>query len=110
MHKYQITARNLYCNFLKSVGHDEKDWCTLDLMREHNVDSYIVQGEEGKEGGVPQCNTWKGYNQGGRCIFICHRRGGFNRGRGTIICYNCNQPGNLAQDYLNPCTTCNYCL
>jgi hypothetical protein len=78
------------------VGHDEKDCHTLDLMREHTTDAYKVQGEEGSEGGVPQYNTLRGYNQGGRGGFKGQGRGGFNRGRGPIICYNCNQPGNLA--------------
>jgi hypothetical protein len=31
------------------------------------------------------------------------------RGRGQIIFYNCAQPGHLARDCQNPCTTCNYC-
>jgi hypothetical protein len=38
----------------------------------------------------------------------------FGRGRGRggigpIIWHNCKQPGNLARDYPNPCTTCTYC-
>jgi hypothetical protein len=28
--------------------------------------------------------------------------------RGPIICYNYTQPGHLARDCQNPCTTCNY--
>jgi hypothetical protein len=31
------------------------------------------------------------------------------RGRGQIICYSCAQPGHLARDCQNPCTTCSYC-
>jgi hypothetical protein len=31
------------------------------------------------------------------------------RGRGQIIYYNCAQPGHLARDFQNPCTTCIYC-
>jgi hypothetical protein len=35
-----------------------------------------------------------------------------NFGRGDIEpikCYNCNQMGHLARDFLNPCKTCTYC-
>jgi hypothetical protein len=39
--------QKLFCNFCKSVGHDEKDCHALDLMREHTTDAYIVQGEDG---------------------------------------------------------------
>jgi hypothetical protein len=46
-------CNNLFCIFSKSVGHDEKECHAFDLMREHTMDAYIVQGEEGAEGGVP---------------------------------------------------------
>jgi hypothetical protein len=52
MHKYQSTARNLFCNFCKSDRHDEKQCHTFYLMKESTVDAYRVQGEEGLEGGV----------------------------------------------------------
>jgi hypothetical protein len=66
------------------------------MMRECNVDAYIVQGEEGVEGWVPQYNTLRGCNQGGRGGRGGRGRGGFGRGRGLIICYNYNQPRELA--------------
>ena len=31
------------------------------------------------------------------------------RGRGQLVCYNCNQAGHLAHDCRNPTTTCRYC-
>jgi hypothetical protein len=31
------------------------------------------------------------------------------RGQGQIIFYNYTQPGHLARDCQNPCTTCSYC-
>jgi hypothetical protein len=48
------------------VRHDEKDYRTLDLMRERIVDAYRVQGEEGPKGGLTQYNAPRGYNQGGK--------------------------------------------
>jgi hypothetical protein len=107
--KYQNTAKNLFCNFCKLVGHDEKECCAFNLMREFTVDAYSFQWEEGLEGGVLQYNTLRGYNQGGRVGFIGQGRGGFGRGRGPIICYNCNQPGYLAGDCHNYCMACTYC-
>jgi hypothetical protein len=43
--KYQSTPRNLFCNFCKSVEHEEKDCCTFDLMREHTSNMYMIQEE-----------------------------------------------------------------
>jgi hypothetical protein len=66
----------MFCNFCKSVGHEEKDCHAFDLMRECTADAYRVQGEE-SEGGASQYNTPRGYNQGGRGGFRGHGRGGF---------------------------------
>jgi hypothetical protein len=36
-------------------------------------------------------------------------RGGFGRGRGTVVCHNCQQPGHYARKCLLPPATCMYC-
>jgi hypothetical protein len=81
-------------------------------MREHTSDMYRIQEENvATEGGGQQYNNQRGFNPGNRGNFGRGRgRGNFGRGgRGPIICYNCNQPGHLAHDCPNPCTTCTYC-
>jgi hypothetical protein len=58
LHKYQNTLRNLFCNFCKSVGHEEKDCCTFDLMREHTSDMYNIKEENSMVyGGGQQYNN-----------------------------------------------------
>jgi hypothetical protein len=66
LQKYQSTLRNLFFNFFKYVGHDEKDCRVFELMRKHTLDAYIIQEEYFiVEGGVPQYNTPRRFNQGG---------------------------------------------
>jgi hypothetical protein len=48
------------------VGHEQKEFHELDLMRECTANEYRVQGEYGPEGGLTQYNIVRGYNQGGR--------------------------------------------
>jgi hypothetical protein len=67
--------RNMFCNFCRSVGHNEKDYRPLELMKECTMNAYTVQSEEESEGGMCQCNTPRGYNQGGRRRFIGRGRG-----------------------------------
>jgi hypothetical protein len=45
MKKYQKIPKSLYCNFFKSVGHDDKDCRTMELMRLIILDTYRVQEE-----------------------------------------------------------------
>jgi hypothetical protein len=43
LQKYQSTPKQLFYNFCKSVGHDEKDCRTFNLMRESTLDAYKIQ-------------------------------------------------------------------
>jgi hypothetical protein len=43
------------------------------------------------------------YRGGGR------ERGGFGRGRGLMVCHNCQQPGHYARECSLPPATCMYC-
>jgi hypothetical protein len=56
---------------------------------------------------VPQYNAPRGdragYRGGGR------ERGGFGRGRGPVVCHNCQQPGHYARECPLPPATCMYC-
>jgi hypothetical protein len=64
------------------------------------------------EGNSPQYNNQRGFDPRNKGNFGRGRgRGNFGRGgREPIICYNCNQPGYLACDYLNHYTTYKYCI
>jgi hypothetical protein len=56
MQKYQTVPKNAYCTFCKSVGHDDKDCRTMDLMRERTSDTYRVQDELMSGKAAPQFN------------------------------------------------------
>jgi hypothetical protein len=55
---------------------------------------------------IPQYNAPHKYRGGFRCG--CRGRGGFGRGRGPVVCHNCQQPGNYARDCPLPLVTCMY--
>ena len=42
MQKYQTVPESSYCTFFKSVGHDDKDYRTMELMWERTLDAYRV--------------------------------------------------------------------
>jgi hypothetical protein len=56
MHKYQTVPKTSYCTFCKSVGHDDKDCRTMELMRERTYDAYRVQVEMMTGHTAPQFN------------------------------------------------------
>ena len=105
LHRYVQVLKNPYCKFCKSVGHNEDEFHSFDLMRERTYDAYQVQNEG-------QSNDGYGYSCGasGRGDFGGRGHGGMDRrGRGQVVCYNCNQTWHLARDCRNPTTTCRYC-
>jgi hypothetical protein len=60
------------------------------------------------EGGVPQYNNQRGFNQRNQGFGRGQGKGNFSKGRGPIICYKYNQSGHLSHDFQNPCTNCTY--
>ena len=74
-------------------------------MREQTYDAYMVQPDA-------QGNDGYGYHGSTpvRGNFIGQGHGGLlRRGRGQVVCYNCNREGHVARDCQNPTTTCRYC-
>jgi hypothetical protein len=56
MQKYQTIPKSSYLNFYKSVGHDDKDCRTMEMMREITSDTYRVQVEMMSWQDKPQLN------------------------------------------------------
>ena len=45
MQKYQTVPKRTFCNFCKSVGHEDKDCKNLEIMKERTLNIYMVQVE-----------------------------------------------------------------
>jgi hypothetical protein len=45
MKNYQIVPKTIFCNFCKSVGHEDKDCRTLEMMKERKSYEYMVQAK-----------------------------------------------------------------
>jgi hypothetical protein len=56
MQKYQTVPKKSYCTFCNSVGHDNKDCRTMELMWERTSDSYRVQAKMMTGKAAPQFN------------------------------------------------------
>ncbi len=102
LQRYVQVAKNPYYKFCKSVGHNEEESCSFNLMMERTQDAYRVQADaQGHEG--------HRYH-GGRYNFRgCGHGGTPGRGLGQVIFYNCNQLGQVSRDCQNLTTTCRYC-
>jgi hypothetical protein len=56
MQKYQTIPKSSYYTFCKSLGHDEKDCRTMELIHERTFDAYRVQVEMMMGKSAPQFN------------------------------------------------------
>jgi hypothetical protein len=45
MQKYQTLPKSKFCNFFKLVGHEDKDYKTLEIMKERKLDAYRAKFE-----------------------------------------------------------------
>ena len=90
--------RSIYCEFCKSVGHDENNCHTYELMIERGANTYRIQLEEHRHEDNGQHDGWGGYQGRGRA-------GGASRGCGQIIFYDYDQLGHFARDCKNPTMT-----
>lgn len=89
LQKYIQILQQLYCNFCRSVGHDERMCLSYDLMIERTPANRM------------QTEAWRGFQGCGR-----GRGMGPGRGHGPLICYNCGELGNYARNCTNQLELC----
>lgn len=104
LQKYTQNLQQLFCNFCRLVGNDERTCRSNELMMDRTP-TYRVQAE-----------TWPLYQNAGMARIGFQRREwgrggrGPGRGRRQLICYNCGGLGNYARDCMNPTQlSCLYC-
>jgi len=115
------------------VGHEDKNYRTLDLMKERTSNAYRMQdelmtghiapqfGNAHQFQAVPQFQQPPQYNQapqyhqqnmdpqGNKGGFRGRRGGGIGRGRGPIIAHNSQKQEHYARNCPQPAATCMYC-
>jgi len=90
MKTYQIVLKSILCNFFKFVGHEDKYYRTMELMKERTSYAYRMQVElltcpptqhynSAQKFATPsQCNKVPQYNT--PCVYNQGNKGGFIRG------------------------------
>ena len=96
LQKYTQTSQQLFCNFCRSVGHDERTCRSYELMMDRTL-AYSVKTK--KQALNPNAGmACAGFHGRGRG----HGGMGLGRGRRQLICYNCGGPRHYARDCMNP--------
>lgn len=93
LQKFVHTPQQLFCTLYKSVGHDELNYHSYELMKK---DPYIRMQAKNRPqnlGAGAVCRGLQGQVRGSR--------GGYGRGRGQIICYNYGEESHFTHDYQN---------
>jgi ribosomal protein S18 len=59
MLKYQNVPKSTFCNCCKSVGHEDKEYRNLEMMKERISDTYRVQAKLmiAQSAQQPQCSN-----------------------------------------------------
>jgi len=95
LQKYTKTSQHLFCNFCRSVSHDERTCRSYELMMDWTPTYRVQTRTKALDQNVRMVRT--GFQR-------CERgRGGMGprRGRGHLIYYNCRGPGHYAHDCTN---------
>lgn len=105
LQKYTQALQQLFCNFCRSVGHDECTCRRYELMMDRTPANIVQAKTRPLDQNIGMAQTGfqgRGQGRGG---------GGLDRGRKQFICYNCRGPRHYAHD----CTkrtrlSCKYCM